>query len=266
MEETAQGRRQRLYRLQAIVMRRRDMGEADRLLTVFTRDRGKINLLAKGVRRAASRKAGHIEPFTFTDLLVAKGASLDLVTQAETIAAHRHVREDLWLSSLAYYAVELADAFTQDEDPNALLFELLLETLGRLDANQAVTLAVRYYELHMLDLAGYQPQFFHCVQCNQPLQQEVNFLSFERGGCLCPKHGSNLPGTVALPLDVLKVLRYLQSRNWEQVAILQLRPEVLSQIEALLGRYIVFHLERTLRAPVFLEKLRRAAAPTTEGP
>ena len=63
--ETAQERRQRLYRLQGIILRRRDLGEADRLLTVFTRDRGKLNLLAKGVRRAASRKAGHIEPFTY---------------------------------------------------------------------------------------------------------------------------------------------------------------------------------------------------------
>jgi DNA repair protein RecO (recombination protein O) len=265
MEETAQARRQRLYRLQAIVMRRRDMGEADRLLTVFTRDRGKINLLAKGVRRAASRKAGHIEPFTYTDLLVARGANLDLVTQAETIASHRHVREDLWLSSLAYYVVELADAFTQDEDPNALLFELLLETLDRLDAGHASNLVVRYYELHMLDLAGYQPQLFHCVQCDQPLQQEVNFLSFERGGCLCPKHGSNLPGTVALPLDVLKVMRYLQSRTWEEVAVLQLRPEVIGQIEGLLARYIVYYLERTLRAPVFLERLRRTTAVRSEG-
>ena len=254
-----------MYRLQAIIMRRRDLGEADRLLTVFTRDRGKVNLLAKGVRRAASRKAGHIEPFTYTDLLVAKGASLDLVTQADTIASHRHVREDLWLSSLAYYVVELADAFTQDEDPNSLLFELLLETLERLDAGHAVNLAVRYYELHMLDLSGYQPQLFHCIQCDQPLQQEVNFLSFERGGFLCPKHGSNLPGTVALPLDVLKVLRYVQSRNWEQVAVLQLRPEVMGQIEALLARYIVFHLERSLRAPVFLEQLRRTTVVRADG-
>lgn len=245
-------------------MRRRDMGEADRLLTVFTRERGKVNLLAKGVRRPASRKAGHIEPFTYTDLLVARGANLDLVTQAETIASHRHVREDLWRSSLAYYVVELADAFTQDEDPNDLLFDLLLETLGRLDVGHATNLAVRYCEVHTLDLAGYQPQLFHCIQCNQSLQQEVNFLSFERGGCLCPRHGSNAPGTAALPIDVLKVMRYLQSRSWEEVAVLQLRPDVLGQVEALLARYIVYHLERTLRAPVFLEKLRRMTA-TREG-
>lgn len=256
----AGARRQRLYRLAGIVLRRRDMGEADRLLTVFTRDRGKISLLAKGVRRSASRKAGHLEPFTYTDLLVAKGANLDLVTQAETITAHRHVREDLWLSSLAYTVVELADAFTQDEDPNALLFELLLETLGRLDTGQPSSLAVRYYELHMLDLAGYQPQLFRCIQCEQPLQPVVNFLSLERGGCLCPQHGANAAGTVALPLDVLKVLRYLQTRNWEQIAVLELRPEVLAQVESILARYIVYHLERTLRAPIFLEKLQRAQA------
>ena len=87
--ESEANRRQRLYRVSAIVLKRRDQGEADRLLTVFTRDRGKLTLLAKGVRRQASRKAGHIEPFTQVDLLVAKGKSLDLVTQAETVAAHR---------------------------------------------------------------------------------------------------------------------------------------------------------------------------------
>jgi DNA repair protein RecO (recombination protein O) len=156
-------RRQRLYRVSAIVLKRHDQGEADRLLTVFTRDRGKLTLLAKGVRKPASRKAGHIEPFTHVDLLVAKSKSLDLVTQAETTHAHRHLREDLWRSSLAYYVAELADAFTQDEDPNELLFDLLLESLGRLDAadEPALPLAVHYYELHLLALAGYQPQLFH---------------------------------------------------------------------------------------------------------
>jgi DNA repair protein RecO (recombination protein O) len=256
-----QERRQRLYRLSAIVLRRRDMGEADRLLTVFGRDQGKMTLLAKGVRRQASRKAGHIEPFTYTELLVAKGKSLDIVTQAETIEAHRHVREDLWRSTWAYYVVELADAFTQELDPNSLLFDLLLETLGRLDATDVdPALAVRYYELHMLALAGYQPQLFRCVQCNELLKPEVNFLSLDSGGCLCPKHGANRGDTAALSLPVLKVLRYLQTREWEEVSLLRLSPEVSRQIEQVLARYIVYHLERSLRSPVFLEKLRRSVS------
>lgn len=258
--------RQRLYRLTAIVLKRRDMGEADRLLTVFTRDRGKLTLLAKGVRRQASRKAGHIEPFTCTDLLVAKGKSLDLITQAETITAHRRLREDLWCSSWAYYAVELADAFTQDEDPHQLLFDLLLETLGRLDRGDDPALVVRYYELHLLALAGYQPQLFRCVQCDALLQPEVNFLSLARGGCLCPQHGAHSPETIALPLPVLKVLRFLQTRLWEEVAALQISPETARQVESVLGRYIVFHLERAVRSATFLEKLRAALAQSEQPP
>jgi DNA repair protein RecO (recombination protein O) len=111
--EPEQTRRQRLYRVSAIVLKRRDQGEADRLLTVLTRDRGKLTLLAKGVRRQASRKAGHIEPFTHVDLLVAKGKSLDLVTQAETIEAHRGLREDLWRSTWPYYVAVFCLAVRQ---------------------------------------------------------------------------------------------------------------------------------------------------------
>ena len=253
-------RRKRLYRVSAIVLKRHDQGEADRLLTVFTRDRGKLTLLAKGVRKPASRKAGHIEPFTHVDLLAAKGKSLDLVTQAETIHAHRRLREDLVRSSWAYYVAELADVFTQDDDPNDLLFDLLLETLGRLDGDGEPALAVRYYELHLLALAGYQPQLFRCVQCSELLQPEVNFLSLERGGALCPQHGANRPETIALPVNVLKVLRFLQTRAWAEVSPLQISPATMGQVEALLKRYIVYHLERSLRSAAFLDRLRQGLA------
>ncbi len=258
--EAGNERRQRLYRVAAIVLKRRDLGEADRLLTILARERGKVTLLAKGVRRQASRKAGHVEPFTYVELLVARGKSLDLVTQAETIEAHRHLREDLWRSAWAYYVVELVDAFIQDEDPHQLLFDLLLETLGRLERGDDPALVVRYYELHLLALAGYQPQLFRCVQCSELLQPEVNFLSLERGGCLCPQHGAHSPETIALPLPVLKVLRFLQTRSWEEVASLQITSATMGQVEAVLKRYIVYHLERTVRSATFLEKLRAALA------
>jgi len=257
-------RRQRLYRLSAVVLKRRELGEADRLLTVFSPDRGKLTLLAKGVRKPASRKAGHIEPFTYTSFLVARGRSMDLVTQAETIAPHRRLREDLWRSAWAYYACELADAFTQDGDPNAPLFDLLLETLGRLDGGADPAPAVRFYELHVLGLVGYQPQLFRCVRCDSVLQPEVNYLSLELGGCLCPKHGTAHPESVALQLTTLKVLRYLQTRDWAQVAGIHLSPGTARQVEAVLGSTIVYHLERSLRSPAYIERLRLALAGAAE--
>jgi DNA repair protein RecO (recombination protein O) len=119
---------------------------------------------------------------------------------------------------------------------------------------------VRYYELHLLALAGYQPQLFRCVQCSEPLQPEVNFLSLARGGALCPTHGANHPGTIVLPLPVLKVLRFLQSRTWEDVAPLQITAATMGQVEAVLKRYIVYHLERSVRSATFLERLRATLA------
>ncbi len=258
--ETAEHRRERLYRISAVVLRRRDQGEADRLLTVLTRERGKVTLLAKGVRRTASRKAGHLEPFTCVDLLVARGKSLDIITQAEMLEAHRRLREDLWRSSWAYTVVELADAFTQDEDPQQLLYDLVLETLGRLDQGDEPATVTLFYELHLLALAGYQPQLFRCVQCNDLLRPEVNFLSLGRGGCLCPAHGANHPETIALPLPVLKVLRFMQTRSWDEVAPLQLTAETMNQVESVLKRYIVYHLERNVRSATFLERLRSQSA------
>jgi len=254
--DTEKERRQRLYRVSAIVLKRRDMGEADRLLTVLTRDHGKLSLLAKGVRRAASRKAGHIEPFTHVELLIARGQSLDLVTQAETIEAHRRLREDLWRNSWAYYVAELADAFTQDAEPNELIFDLVLETLDRLNEDRDPALIVRYYELHLLALAGFQPQLYRCVACGALIQPQANYFTLERGGVLCPAHGVNQVDAVELDLPVLKVLRFLQSRGWEQVAQLQLRDDMKKEVEMVLMRYIIYHLERQLRSTAFIERMR----------
>jgi len=104
------------------------------------------------------------------------------------------------------------------------------------------------------------PSFFRCLQCNELLKPEVNYFSLERGGTFCPTHGAGRQDSVALPLPVLKVLRYLQTRPWEQVAGLQLGPLVSQQVESLLARYIVHHLERTLSSPAFLLRLRSQLA------
>ena len=253
-------RRQRLYRVSAIVLKRRDMGEADRLLTVLTRDRGKLTLLAKGVRRVASRKAGHIEPFTEVDILIVVGRTFHLVTQAETTTAHRRLREDLWLSAWAYYIAELVDVFTQDDDPHELLFDLLAETLQRLETADDPALVARYFELHLLGFVGYQPQLFRCLECGELLMPQVNFFSLESGGAFARRMGVNRPGTAALPLPELKVLRFLQSRPWEQVAQLTLSPVVADHVETLLAQFIAHQLEHNVRSATFLDRLRQQIA------
>jgi len=139
-------RRQRVLRAQAIVLRHRNWGEADRILGLFTLEMGKVQAIAKGVRRPRSRKAGHLEPFTHVKLLLARGRNIAIITQAEAIDQFTTLREDMLLTTYASYVVELLDRFTYEEGENRQLFRLLRNTLARLCSADKPELVLRYYE------------------------------------------------------------------------------------------------------------------------
>lgn len=247
----------RLYRTDAIILRRTDFGEADRLLTVFTPERGKLRLLAKGARKITSRKAGHVELFMLTDMLVAQGRTWDIVSQAEIVEPYRALREDLDKTSQAYYLAELVDHFTEEYDANAPLFELLALTLARLNHIDDPYLTLRYFEMHLLSLTGFQPQLHFCVVSGEALEPVENYFHIAQGGVMRPEYGQTRPNAEPLPLAALKVLRFLQTESWEKAAKLRLTAPTRQQVEKLLLNYITFLLERRLRSVEFLRRLHR---------
>ncbi len=249
--------RERVYRTEALVLRRTDFGEADRLLTVFTPGRGKLRLVAKGARKPSSRKSGHVELFSHGQFMVAVGRELDIVTQAETLEPFLPLREDLLRTTYAYYVAELADAFTAERDENGPLFRLLVDGFGWLCVAGDLALAARYFELHLLGLVGYHPQLFACVGCRNPLEPEVSYMSAADGGVLCPRCGHDWAGAATLSVNALKVLRFLQTRDWETCRLLRLNPSTRAEIERVMNRHITYHLERKLKSVDFIHRLRR---------
>ncbi len=247
--------RSRLYRTEAVVLRRLDLGEADRLLTVFTPDHGKLRLVAKGVRRPSSRKAGHLEPFTRADLLLARGRELDIITQAQALDQFPQLRDDLLRLGMASYVAELLDRFAVQEE-NRQLYDLLVETLGRVSRGADARLAVRYFELRLLDLVGFRPELLRCLGCGETVQPEDQFFSAEQGGVLCPRCGRGREEARRLSLPALKVLRHLQRSPYEAIEKLQLREAVYTELEALMEWYLTYLLERRLNAPAFLRHIR----------
>lgn len=250
--------RSRTYRTPALVMRHRDHQDADRILTVLTPRLGKLELNAKGIRKTTSRKAGHLELFTHVSLLVAETRSWHIITEVQTTESFRQLRSDLDRIGQAGYVVELVDAFTEMHDENQPLWELLmlaLRTLEEGEVNHRVLL--RWFELHLLSLMGFQPEFFHCLACGDELTPVTNYLSIADGGVYCPRCGEARRATEPLAADVLKVLRYLQSRSWAQVRSLQVRPEIMGPVESALYRYILTVLERQLKSVAFLRSIAR---------
>ena len=251
--------RDRTYRCEAIVLRRKDFGEADRLLTLFTPELGKVRVVAKGIRKPASRKAGHLESFTRVKLLLAKGRDLDLITQVETIAAYRPLREDLLRGAYASYAVELLDKFMPDEQENREMYDLLCHALDWLCDSPDLALTARYYELQLLGLAGYQPQLFECVIGGEKIVAEDQYFSFDGGGAVCAHCGEAAPGVAPVSVNALKHLRYFQSNAYAKAIALKMRPGVHAEIDRLMIRHITHILERQLKSVEFLKLIQREA-------
>ena len=249
--------RERIYRTEAVILRRSDFGEADRLLTVYTPYLGKVRLLAKGIRKPSSRKAGHLELFTRTQLLIARGRNLDIITQAESLEEFEGIRGDLARFTYACLAAELVDRFAQEEEDSADLYALMVQGLRWFATEEDLRLWMRYFELRLLSYSGYRPELFSCVGCQETIRPQVNFFSVEQGGLLCDRCGAQNAQAVAVSVNAQKVLRYLLTHDVAEIRDLHLQDATHAEVEALLQGYIEYTLERALKSVTFLRRLRR---------
>jgi len=253
---------ERLYRTQAVILSRRDYGEADRIIKVFTPSLGKQEFLAKGIRKTTSRKAGHLELFTHSTLMVAKARTWDIVTEAASVENFRHLRTNLDAIGYASFICELVDCFTESDDENQPLWDLfllalrVLDTYGQQPTETEPQVLLHWFELQLLTLTGFQPQFFACIACQETITPVINYLSLEDGGIFCPRCAAGRDSVEAIEADVLKVLRHLQRTSWPELQSLRIRPPILQAVDTLLNRYLLTIVERQLKAANFLRKLR----------
>lgn len=251
--------RDRLYRTEAIILRRSDFGEADRLLTLFTPRHGKLRVLAKGARKTTSRRAGHVELFNRAELQLATGRSLDIVTDAQIIDAYKQLHEDLPRLSYAYYIAELVDKLTGEEE-NRPVYDLLVEAFHTINTSPTLDLAARYFELHLLNLLGYRPNLFHCANCQTLLTEAAERWSATAGGMLCPNCAAREPQSLPVSLAAFKALRFLQREPLAAVEQLQRLSEPLRrELERVLRATIRPILERDLKSVEFLDAVRFAS-------
>jgi len=247
----------RTQTVEAIVLRHSDFGEADRLLVLYARGQGKLRALAKGVRRIRSRKAGHLQPLTATRLLLAQGRNFAIVTQAEAVATFPALRADLDRYTYAAYAAELADKFTFEGEDHPGLYRLLFDTLQRLENHPDPDLVIRYYEMRLLDLAGFRPELQHCTVCGEVIQPQPQFFSPLRGGVVCPQCGESVPAALPVSTDALRYLRHFQRSSFQGAQRARPAAVVHREMERVMQGYLTVVLERRLNAPVFLQHLRR---------
>ncbi|MFN8530609.1 MAG: DNA repair protein RecO [Anaerolineae bacterium] len=250
-------RPQRSFRTPCVIVKRRDFGEADRVLTILTPYHGKIDVIAKGARKLTSHKTGHVELFTRADMLIHRGRELGIAVQTEMIEPYVRLREDLKRGAYANYAAELLDRFTITGDEDAgTLYRLFDETLARLCSDEDPLLVLRYFEIHLLDHVGYRPELTTCATGRENVLPEDQFFSFADGGVVCSRHATQGSAAVPISVNALKLLRHVQRSSFAAVRTLKVPETVHAETDRIMIGYLTFLLERRLQSIDFIRKLR----------
>lgn len=255
----------RSFRVEAVVLKHYDQGEADRMLTVYSRQRGKLRALAKGVRKVHSRKAGHVEPFTHVSLQLATGRHWYVLSQAEAIDTYPRLRQELEQVGNASYVVEMLDRFSyEEEESNSAIFQLLTDTLKRLDGGQDAFVTVRYYEMQLLDLLGFRPELHKCVVSKREIQPQDQYFSAALGGIVSPEAAKGLAGVIPSSIETLRYMRHFQRSSYTEAQRAQVPAKIQGEMETLMQHYITYLLERGMNSPAFLRRIRREKKHNTE--
>ena len=252
------GRPPRVTKTPAIVLRQRRLGEADQIVTLLTPLRGKIDTVAKGLLRSRSRMAGHLQPMTLVEVVLAQGRNMDVVTQVQGVEAFGDIRADLDRLSAAMYFLELADRFTVEHADARAVYDLLHAALVRLargDGQQTVT---RIFELELLDVTGFRPEWSTCLGCGQPVASDVASWSPLEGGVYCARCADRRAEVSPLDPTVLRVLRAYQQQPYEEAGRIRLTDELAARLEQVMHALMRAVAERELKSAAFITAARRA--------
>lgn len=215
------------FKTEGVILKRRDFGEADRILTIFTLHRGKISVLAKGVRRITSRRAGNVELLNRVSMFLHQTKGMPILTEAESLDTYQKLKEDLTLSTYAYHIIELVDKLTAENQESRILYGHIVEVLRRLEKAPR-QLLIRAFEVKILSYLG-----FMSFQTPTP---EVETQFHTRGGGM-------------------KLLKDLEIFSWDEIEKIKINKKEALEVERILRYHLERVIESSLKSRQFLKKI-----------
>ncbi|HKJ12024.1 MAG TPA: DNA repair protein RecO [Ornithinimicrobium sp.] len=233
-----------LYRDAAIVLRTHKLGEADRIVTMLTRGRGKVRAVAKGVRRTRSKFGARLEPGMVVDVQCYEGRNLDTVTQAEGLAPYGEmISHDYEAWTASHAMLEMCDHLVAEQEVAVQQFVLLAGGLAALAAAEHDSrLVLDSYLLRTMAVAGWEASFGDCARCGAPGPHRG--FNVGLGGAVCP--ACRPPGSAAPAPQTFALLAALQTGDWTAVEASDARHR--AEASGLVAAYLHWHLERGVRA------------------
>ncbi|MEW6607673.1 MAG: DNA repair protein RecO [bacterium] len=237
-----------LYATKGIVLRNQDLGEADKIITLFTEKFGKLKGVAKGVRKTTSKFGSSVEIFTCADYLLygKEGKDLDIITQAQIIHSFKEIREDLSKITTGSFIIELVDTLVAGREKDPLLFSLILQTLTWLKDEQN-EMIIPAFTLKIMTIAGLKPHFGEtCLLCHNLINNDKLQFSSSQGGVICSGH--QIKDGIMLTGSLNSLINQLLKLDIPRLKKIQVAKNLLSAITELMFDYLNYHLHKPLKS------------------
>jgi DNA repair protein RecO (recombination protein O) len=252
------------YKTKAIVLRSLSYGEADRIITLYTPDFGRIKGIAKGAKRSQKRFGNTLEIGSYITVSFFEKETAELVrlNHCDLIRSLEGLRADIKKLAWASYLIELVNEMTGEKIPNRALFRLLLFSLHWIDRGSLREEILRIFEIRLFSLLGYQPQFNACRRCGKTLQGEKIFFNAREGGVRCSSCAAQLSGLIPLSLGTIKTLHLAQTLPLEKVRRISFSGQSLKESEAVLSNFLAQYIGKDLKSKKFLAQLSNSPIPS----
>ena len=244
----------RTYKIDGVILRTNDFGDANRVVTVYTKSRGKLELNAYGVRRARSPMAGVIQPFNHISAEVSHGAQVDTIREADVINFYSNLTAELERIGYASILFETVNRMTLPNFPETGVYELLVKSLPALDKRNA-RIASLIGVGQFMEFSGVQLSYFHCVNCGVQIEGDAA-ISLANGGAVCMDCVDEVSGEVtAYPENLRETFRKILNFDWREDTHLNFSQRQIDSAEGILWRYVKSVLGTELNAIKFLKSL-----------
>ncbi|OUZ13131.1 DNA repair protein RecO [Bacillus pumilus] len=242
-----------LIKSEGIVLRTTDYGETNKIVTLLTREHGKIGVMARGAKKSNSRLSAISQPFLYGTFLIQSSTGLGTLQQGEMIESMRTIREDLFLTAYAAYMTELLDKGTEEKKPNPYLFELLLQSLRHLNEGTDADIILFIVEVNMLSVMGMKPELDQCVHCGQ---KEGQFhFSIRDNGFICQNCFSKDPYKLPLSPAAARLLRLFHYFDLSRLGQVDVKPQTKQEIRQVLDHYYDEYSGLYLKSKKFMNQM-----------
>ena len=236
------------YRSQGIIFQKKDVGEADRLFSIYTKDFGRLDLLARAERKIKSKLRGGLELFYLSEVEFIQGKTYKTLTDTILIDSYQGLRKSLEKLAEAHKISNILDRLMKEEESDGNIWELVLEVFGSLDSwredKENWKLVYYYFLWNFFSILGYQPEVRQCVICQQKLIPDNLYFSPERGGVICRKcFGVKKIGEMISP-ETVKILRILLKRNWPVLSKIKIKEQYKDSLITLSESYFSYIFSR----------------------